>query len=136
MHSGYEYITDRCLKIVPNTNCTAHTHKTHKEIHTRRYSKADGRKNYLPVDLMCLVPTVGDSDICETLPGSGLVAYDATVKKWYLGGILTWGGKKLKECKNFMNTFDIYAKAHKYVRWIRSETRLNIKYPDTIGKMK
>lgn len=125
-----QYLTDRCMQVIPRGQCRTHAASVHKKLHTEHFKTHDARKNRIPEDLMCTNATVGPSDVCNLMPGAGLVAYDKISKKWYLGGLLTWGGKKKDICNNYMHTYDIYSKIAKYARWIKEETRLNLKYPD------
>ena len=131
-HDKTDKKTDRCLEIEQKTICKNHYDKLHKDLHTNRYKTSDGREKLMPADLICVkeLPQ-GSSDLCKIIPGSGLVAYHEESKKWYLGGILTWSSDKLLECKETMTTFSIYSQVHRYVNWIQSRTKLNLKYPDT-----
>ena len=130
MNSPKKYLTDRCMQVLPRGQCRTHAAAVHKRLHTEHFKTIDGRSKAIPEDLMCANATVGESDVCKLMPGAGLVAYDQKTRKWYLGGLLTWGGKSKNICEKYMHTYDIYSKISKYSRWVKDETRLNLKYPD------
>ena len=124
------WMTDRCVTITSKDKCTKHVQKTHRDIHTNRYGARDTRLSLYPTDILCTDASRGKNDLCAIHPGSPLVAYNATERKWYLGGIYTWGSKEHKYCKEYMNTYDMFSKITKYVKWVRDEIRLNLKNPD------
>lgn len=124
------YMTDRCVQVMAKGRCTDHIRTTHQSIHKKRYGARDTRLTLYPTDIICTNATRGSNDLCGIHPGSPLVAFDQKARKWYLGGIYTWGSKEHKYCKEYMNTFDMFSKVNKYIKWIRQETRLNLKNPD------
>ena len=130
MNSPRKYLTDRCMQIIPNRKCKEHVANIHNRLHTLHYETEGGYPNRVPEEVMCTNATIGPNDICKLMPGAGLVAFDKKDKKWYLGGLLTWGGKTTRICENYMHKYDIHTKISKYARWIKEETRLNLKYPD------
>lgn len=130
MNGPKKVLTDRCTQVTHNRKCKEHAARVHNKLHTQHYKTEDGRSKRIPQNLMCTNATVGPSDICKLMPGAGLVAFDKREKKWYLGGLLTWGGKSADICEKYMHKYDIYTKISKYAKWVREETRLNLKYPD------
>ncbi|XP_057297709.1 mannan-binding lectin serine protease 1-like [Hydractinia symbiolongicarpus] len=126
--SGQKYITDRCVRIESKENCGSFTNHIHISHFATRYKdESQNRKRLAPVDILCTTPPKGDSDKCKLLPGSGLVAYDDKTRKWYLGGVLTWGGLDLKTCTDIMKKYSMYTKVPKFLKWIKETTDLRIK---------
>lgn len=108
-----------------------HVRETHLALHKGVHNTKDGRAGLIPEDLMCTNATVGVPDICKIFPGSGLVAFDKNAEKWYLGGIVSWGSKKIEHCQTYIKKYPIYTKVFKYLRWIKQSTELkNLKFPD------
>ena len=128
--NGNRFLTERCVSVVKKSTCMEHVKETHTRIQKEHRGSSNGRAEAIPTDLICTNATRGSNDNCDILPGSALVKYDEKSRKWYLGGLLTWGNEKQSVCKKYMNSFDIYSKIDKYTKWIRKETQINLVYPD------
>jgi len=128
--NGRRFLTDRCVSVVKKSTCMSHVKDTHTRIQKEHWKSSNGRAQAVPTDLICTNATRGPNDNCDIVAGSALVKYDEKSRKWYLGGLLTWGDEELSVCKKYMTGFDIYSKIDKYTKWIRKETQINLVYPD------
>ena len=128
--TGETYLTDRCVTLQNKSKCQKQVTELHTSIQKNLWRSSNGRKHIIPTDLLCTSSGKGENDRCDILPGSALVKYNAEARKWYLGGLLTWGSNNLKDCKKHMTGFDIYTKTDRHIKWIRTVTKINLRYPD------
>ena len=128
--NGDRHLTDRCVKVVDHATCQKYVQETHSNIQRDVWGSSNGRSHIVPTELMCTEATVGSNDRCKILAGSALVTFDPNKRKWYLGGILSWGHKDLSTCQKHMTSYDMFTKIDKHIKWIRMVTKINLRYPD------
>jgi secreted trypsin-like serine protease len=71
------------------------------------------QNEYIPSMMLCAGTTDGGVDSCQGDSGGPLAIYDGKRKKWFLGGITSWG----YGCAE-MDYPGVYTRVSSYVKWI------------------
>ena len=65
--------------------------------------------------MMCAGLYNGGKDTCQGDSGGGYVFYNGTSKKWFVGGVVSWGSSKGCGLKD---KYGVYVRVSKFVSWI------------------
>ena len=64
--------------------------------------------------MLCAGPDSGGKDACQGDSGGGYVFYDVTSKKWFVGGVVSWGS--INGC-GLKDKFGVYVRVSKFMGW-------------------
>lgn len=128
---GPTYLTDRCVKITSKNKCSKNIKTSLTAVH-KLFKR--GPLHPIQPSMLCTEATKGSNDFCNLPPGSPLVAFDNVSKKWYLGGLLSWGTDDVPSCKQITRKVDFFSDINGYIDWIKENTFIDLKYPDHVSR--
>lgn len=66
-------------------------------------------------DMFCAGPATGGKDVCKGDSGGGYIFEDPGDKRWFLGGLVSWGSS---EGCALPNKYGVYLNVQEYIDWI------------------